>query len=32
MGKGFFNDPWRMHEDLLSDAAGKYIQSLEFEN
>ncbi|WP_238593632.1 hypothetical protein [Endozoicomonas atrinae] len=30
IGRGFFDDSWRMHEDLLSHAAREYIQTLAF--
>ncbi len=30
IGRGFFDDSWRMHEDLLSHAARDYIQTLAF--
>ncbi|KEI70683.1 hypothetical protein GV64_07975 [Endozoicomonas elysicola] len=30
IGRGFFDDSWRMHEDLLSHAAREYIQTLQF--
>ena len=30
IGRGFFDDSWRMHEDLLSHATRDYIQTLAF--
>ncbi len=31
MGVNFFNDPWRMHRDLLSDAARLYLKKHKIE-
>ena len=30
IGVAFFEDPWRMHRDLLGDAAATYIETLDF--
>ncbi len=32
IGQEFFNDSWRMHEDLLSNSSRDYIQTLNFGN
>lgn len=30
IGLAFFDDPWRMHRDLLSTASGTYLDALDF--